>query len=118
MMSPRQMMWSIWCCAHQFTTTFRASKFACRSEMTASFSGRAATRGGLYQSAHPATTMRRPPPRRGLVSSAGMRPPFEGPTPDLGPRYRGARLLARGGMGVVWEAHDQERGRPCAVKVL
>ncbi|MCW8140225.1 MAG: serine/threonine protein kinase, partial [Planctomycetota bacterium] len=39
--------------------------------------------------------------------------------PDLGPRYRAVRLIARGGMGVVWEARDLEASeRPCAVKLL
>ena len=38
--------------------------------------------------------------------------------PDLPARYRIVRELGRGGMGVVYEAHDTGLDRRCAVKVL
>jgi len=43
----------------------------------------------------------------------------EAPAPlPLPPRYRVRRELGRGGMGVVYEAHDLQLDRSCAVKVL
>jgi serine/threonine protein kinase/formylglycine-generating enzyme required for sulfatase activity len=38
--------------------------------------------------------------------------------PELGPGYVAERVLARGGMGVVWAGRDLVRGAPCAVKLL
>jgi serine/threonine-protein kinase len=37
---------------------------------------------------------------------------------SLPPRYRDARILARGGMGVIFHATDRELGREVAIKVL
>src|SRR5262249_25467930 len=69
-------------------------------------------------------------------SSAQANPPLQGPTtatqgtdgPDQAPapadlpsqagRYQVEGEIARGGMGAVLRAHDPERGRPLAVKVL
>ena len=36
----------------------------------------------------------------------------------IGGRYHLQRFLARGGMGEVFEAHDQKRGHPVAIKLL
>ena len=38
--------------------------------------------------------------------------------PDLTPRYRALRSIARGGASAVFEAQDLERDQRCAVKVL
>ena len=50
--------------------------------------------------------------------------PHDGPAPDVAAlqliagRYRVIREVGRGGMGVVFEAYDEERGQSCAIKVI
>ena len=45
-------------------------------------------------------------------------PPADGPFPATVGGFRIDRLLGRGGMGVVYAAHDPKLGRPVAVKVM
>jgi serine/threonine protein kinase len=61
-------------------------------------------------SAATVTPDRIPDGRRGAVAGPDLR--------SIGVRYRVKREIGRGGMGVVYEAHDALRNRPCAIKRL
>ena len=55
---------------------------------------------------------------RRLLAMAAEDPEAVAPEVELPPRFRIVREVGRGGMGVVYEAFDQQLGRRCAIKTL